>query len=208
MRWWRRILSSWRFCIIILSAILAAISVKHGYDGSLRVSNNSNSTIKADLPLCRPLNTTSAKEKMTCLKECRPDVKQTIEGLGLSSLEKFKMKVRFDREGYTETHEFGKYRYHFLGKSALVLFYLMWIQCIQYEDSMIWILHLNLVCLCLTAFKEHILIEVSIVSLSTSQSQIVITTCIFQKRTFGLIKVYQVNCNSNLMLSMSACSEG
>jgi len=119
---WRRHIPSWRFCIIILSAILAAISVKYEYDGSLRVSNNSNSTIKAELPLCRPLNTTSAKDKMTCLKECRPDdVKQTIEGLGLSPLEKFKMKVRFDREGYTETHEFGKYRYHFPGKS--VLFY-------------------------------------------------------------------------------------
>jgi len=42
---------------------------------------------------------------------------------------------------------------------------------------MILILHLNLVCLCLTAFKQHILTEVSIVSLSTSQ---IVTTRIFQ----------------------------
>ena len=49
------------------------------------------------------------------------------------------------------------------GKSAFVLFYQMNLS-VQYEVS-VRLLHLNLVCLYLTAFKPHVLTEVTIVSL-------------------------------------------
>ena len=65
------------------------------------------------LPLCRPLDTTAAKDKTTCLEECRPDISQTIEGLGLNLLEKYETKVVFGFDGHGETRKFGKYRYHF-----------------------------------------------------------------------------------------------
>jgi len=51
------------------------------------------------------------------------------------------------------------------GKSAFVLFYHM-NSNVQYEFSVIWLLHLNLVFLYLTAFKPRVLTEATIVSLS------------------------------------------
>ena len=41
------------------------------------------------------------------------------------------------------------------GKSALVLFYHV-NSCVQYKVSVTWVLHLNLVCLYLNAFANHI----------------------------------------------------
>lgn len=97
-----------------LTVILAIFSI-HEFDESyIRASNYSNSTIMKELlPLCRPLDINAAKEKITCLKDCRPDISQTIEGLGLNPLEKYETKVvsHFDERG--ETREFRKYRYHF-----------------------------------------------------------------------------------------------
>jgi len=51
------------------------------------------------------------------------------------------------------------------GKSALVLFYHV-ISCVQYEDSVIWLLHLAYFSLHLTAFTPHALTFVIITSLS------------------------------------------
>ena len=65
-----------------------------------------------ELPLCRPLNTTGPKERITCLEECRPDPKHTIEGLGLNLLETITLPVQFSSSNI-ESHEFEKYRYYF-----------------------------------------------------------------------------------------------
>jgi len=52
------------------------------------------------------------------------------------------------------------------GKSAFVLFCLV-LLCVQYEDSVIWLLYLAFIRLCLTAFAPHALIYVTITSLSS-----------------------------------------
>jgi len=62
------------------------------------------------------------------------------------------------------------------GKSAFVLFCLV-LLCVQYEDSMIWLLHLAFFSLHLTAFTPHALTYVTIISLSTSY---IVITRIFQ----------------------------
>ena len=52
------------------------------------------------------------------------------------------------------------------GKSAFVLFYLV-LSCVQYEDSVIWLLYLTIFSLHLTAFTPHALTFVTITSLSS-----------------------------------------
>ena len=52
------------------------------------------------------------------------------------------------------------------GKSAFVLFYLV-LSCVQYEDSVIWLLYLAIFSLHLTAFTPHALTFVTITSLSS-----------------------------------------
>ena len=41
------------------------------------------------------------------------------------------------------------------GKSALVVLFCHVLQCVQYEVSVIWLLHLSLVCLNLIVFTNH-----------------------------------------------------
>jgi len=64
------------------------------------------------LPLCKPLNTAAAQERMTCLEACRPDPSNTLEGLGLDPSEKVSLTVKYNKKD-SEEREFGKYRYYF-----------------------------------------------------------------------------------------------
>ena len=106
----------WRIICIAAVIVLTIFSTKEEYDESfIRVSkhysNSTTTTNKEEMLSCRPLNTAAAREKIICLEECIPDINKTIEGLGLNSLEMYETKVNF--KTHTETHEFGKYRYHF-----------------------------------------------------------------------------------------------
>lgn len=78
---------------------------------SLETTATNKSTHNPELPPCKPINITSAKEKIICLPKCKPQAGQTIEGMQLDHNEMINVTTQQNKKFFTG--EYGKYRIHF-----------------------------------------------------------------------------------------------